>query len=180
MFSNSFEFPAGDLVIHLPERDADRVVDSRELRMLCSKVGVEDAERVISSVESETRLDTWADCFKRSVEVFNFGSLPRASRRVVFTEAGEELPTTVASDGDAVDAVSSVLGGFSDGNRGVEAKLLRVDVESGTRGSPFLALPLRARVLNAGGEDWKADSCSSAVEFGFDDGAVWGSAEESS
>lgn len=92
-----------------PDLDADFETESRETRRLCSNVGVADRDRVSSSVELEPRLATLADCRRLSVElVFVLVNFPRASRRLVWITAGEELATMVDWVGEVVGTVLEV------------------------------------------------------------------------
>jgi hypothetical protein len=62
-----------------PDRDADLGAASREIRTLCSKVGVADKDLESSSVELEARLSSLAECLRLSAEpVLSFGKLARA------------------------------------------------------------------------------------------------------
>ena len=81
-----------------PDLEVDLDMESREIRKLCSKVGVPGTDRASSSVELEPRRVILADCLRLSVElVLRVESLPRASRRFVWVTAGEELATIVDS-----------------------------------------------------------------------------------
>jgi hypothetical protein len=94
-----------------PDLEVDLDTESREIRRLCSKVGVPATDRASSSVELEPRRVILADCLRLSVDpVLRDKSLPRASRLFVWVTAGEELATIVDSAGELAGAVLAVPG----------------------------------------------------------------------
>jgi len=142
--------------------------DGLDILKPCSRLGVDDGERVSSSVDVGFRL-AWClvslpDAFGSTGTVFSFGGVSCASRRLSFNAAGEERVFEMLGLSNRTPTLLSSVGGVVLLDRaGVVARLLRADVEptAGPSGANVGDLPaidspwifFRARMLRAGGED---------------------------